>query len=144
MRLHLTLALIVLCCSLAQAYSFEALGLVWKCSVDPVVAKSYRPQTADFMWPSMSGPQLNLVFHLCTPQASAEEELEFAFGERLKPENTQAAKGWSLSRGRGFRGAFVHTSKGRIFIGLRSRSQPPMPEARLDSLVHELISSAYR
>jgi len=133
----------MLSCSLAWAYSFEALGLKWRCSVDPVVAKCYRPRTADFMWPSMSGPQLNLVFHLCSAEASAEEELEFAFGEKLRPEHHKAAKGWTLARGKGFRGAFVHTARGRVFIGLRSRSQPPLSEARLDKLVQELISSAY-
>lgn len=144
MRRMLALALLLLGMARAQPYSFEALGSRWSCSLDPIPCKSYRPHTADFMWPGFDGPQLNLVLHLAPQGAGFGEELNFAFGESLKPLATRAPKGYSLARGRGFCAACVHTGQGRVFIGARSRSKPPLSDRRLEQLVMELIRSVYR
>ena len=127
----------------APSYTYHALGLQFQCGLDLVTAKSYRPHIADYMWPSMSGPQLNLVLHLAAPGATLEEELQNAFGETLIPTSTKAPKGWSLARGPGFRGAFVHSSRGRLFIGARTRSQPPLSDAQLDRIILDIVRSQY-
>ena len=144
MRRLLALTLLLLGTGRAQPYSFQALGSTWSCSLDPIPCKSYRSRAADFMWPSFDGPKLNLVFHLAPQGASFEEELDFAFGETLKPLAIRAPKGYSLAQGPGFCAAFVHTGRGRVFIGARSRSKPPLPDRRLEQVVMELIRSAYR
>lgn len=116
------MGLVLICTGLAwgQPYAFQALGRTWKCSLDPLPCKSYRPQTSDFMWPSFSAPRLNLVFHRAAPEATFEEELYFAFGESLKIAARRNPQGCSLAQGRGFCAAFV-------------------PRSRLESLILELV-----
>jgi len=106
----------------------------FRCHLDLVTAKAYRAQTADYMWPSMSGPQLNLVLHLAQPEASFEEELEFAFGESLIPESVRGQRAY----GKGFRAAFIETSRGRLFVGARTRSRPPLADSTLDRVIYDI------
>lgn len=119
----------------AKPYDYRPLGLKFPCHLDLVTAKSYRPNTADYMWPSMAGPKLNLVIHQATAEATFDQELKFSFGENLKPLSVKSPKGWSYARGVGFRAAFVHTKVGRIFIGARTRSKPPLSDAELEKVI---------
>lgn len=106
----------------------------FRCHLDLVIAKAYRAQTADYMWPSMSAPQLNLVLHLARPEASFEEELQFAFGESLVPESVKGRRAY----GKGFRAALIETSRGRLFVGARTRSRPPLADSTLDRVIYDI------
>lgn len=125
----------------AQAAEFSNFGFRFRCSRDLIPAKSFRPGTADYMWPSLAGPKLNLVLHCASQEASFEEELDFAFGEKLEPRWVKHPKGWSHAGGPGFRAAFVHTKAGRVFVGLRTRSQPPLSDRELQKTMLEIVRS---
>lgn len=138
------LALLICLAVGAETYEFRGpAGLKFACHLDLLPAKSYRPGTADYMWPSFSGPRLNLVLHKAAPEATFEEELDFAFGEKLRPTSIKSPKGYSLARGEGFVAAFVLAPKGRVFVGARTRSKPPLPAAELEKVVLGIVRSAY-
>jgi hypothetical protein len=118
----------------AETRTYRAPIGQFRCHLELVTAKAFRAQTADYMWPSMSGPKLNLVLHLAGPQASFEEELEFAFGENLIPESRTAHR----ARGKGFRAAFIAKPEGRIFVAARTRSIPPLSDSQLQRVVADI------